>query len=56
MIEKEATAVKHKDFIVVLYLTVMHSNKAEEWAHLLRNPSFIRESNLSGICLHMGCN
>ncbi len=29
MIEKEATAVKHKDFIVALYLTGMHGNKAK---------------------------
>ncbi len=30
MIETEATELKHKDFIVALYLTGMHDNKAEE--------------------------
>ncbi len=56
MIEKEATAVKHKDFVVALYLMGMHSNKAKELACLLRNLSCIRETNLSGMCLHVGHN
>ncbi len=30
MIEKEAMELKHKDFVVALYLTGMHNNKAEE--------------------------
>ncbi len=54
MIEKEAVAVKHKNFIIALYLTGMHSNKAKEQAHLLKNLFCIRESNFSGMHLHMG--
>ncbi len=30
MIEKEAVELKHKDFVVALYLMGMHSNKAKE--------------------------
>ncbi len=29
MIEKEAAELKHKDFVVAVYLMGMHSNKAE---------------------------
>ena len=29
IIEKEAMELKHKDFVNALYLTAMHSNKAE---------------------------
>ncbi len=54
MIEKEATAVKYKDFVIALYLMGMHSNKVKEQARLLRNPLCIGESNLSGMRLHMG--
>ncbi len=54
MIEKEATALKYKDFVIALYLTGMHGNKAKEWARLLRDPFCIRESNCSGMRLHAG--
>ncbi len=30
MIEKEAMELKHKDFVIALYLTGMHDNEAEE--------------------------
>ena len=30
MIETEATELKHKDFVVALYLMGMHDNRAEE--------------------------
>ncbi len=30
MIENEATELKHKDFVVTLYLMGMHGSKAEE--------------------------
>ncbi len=29
MIEKEAVELKHKDFVIALYLMSMHGNKAE---------------------------
>ncbi len=54
MIEKEATELKHKDFIVALYLTGMHDNKAEELTHLLNHLSAIENSTFSGICLYTG--
>ncbi len=34
IIEKEAAELKHKDFVVVLYLMSRHGNKAEELACL----------------------
>ncbi len=33
MIETEATELKHKDFVVALYLMGMHDNKAKEHTH-----------------------
>ncbi len=33
IIEKEAMELKHKDFIIALYLTAMHGNKAKELTH-----------------------
>ncbi len=53
MIEKEAVALKHKDFVFALYLMGMHSNKTKDWAHLLRNLFCIRKSKLSGMHLHV---
>ncbi len=50
MIEKEATELKHKDFVVALYLTGMHSNKAKGQARLLKNLFCSRELNFSGMC------
>ncbi len=36
MIEKEATELKHKDFVIALYLMGMHSNVAKGQACLLK--------------------
>lgn len=49
MIEKEAAELKHKDFVVALYLTGMHGNKAEELACLL-NHLFAVETSASVGC------
>ncbi len=46
MIEKEAMELKHKDFVVALYLMGMHDNKAEERAHLRQTSICSREFNL----------
>ncbi len=46
MIEKEATELKHKDFVVALYLTGMHDNKAEERAHSCKHLSAIENFNV----------
>ncbi len=54
MIEKEATKLKHKDFIVALYLMGMHGNKAEELARSLKHPSVIKNSTFSGMHLYTG--
>ncbi len=54
MIEKEATELKHKDFIVALYLMGMHNNKAKEWAHLCKHPSAVENSTFSGMHLYAG--
>ncbi len=54
MIEKEAAELKHKDFVIALYLTGRHSNKAEELACLQSNLFYNREFSLSGMCLHAG--
>ncbi len=54
MIEKEATELKHKNFIVALYLTGMHGNKAKEQAHLFKHLSAIEDSTFSGMCLYAG--
>ncbi len=48
MIEKEVTALKHKDFIIALYLTGMHGNKAKEQACLPRNPFALENTNSMG--------
>ncbi len=48
MIEKEATELKHKDFIVALYLMGMHGNKAKELAYSLKHLSAIGDSTVSG--------
>ena len=42
--EKEATELKHKDFVVALYLMGMHSNKAEGRARLPNHPFAIEDS------------
>ncbi len=52
MIKKEATELKHKDFVVTLYLTGMHSNKANEQAHSFKHLSAIEDSTFSGMCLY----
>ncbi len=54
MIETEATELKHKDFVVALYLTGMHDNKAEELACLLKHLSAIENSTFSGMHLYAG--
>ncbi len=54
MIETEATELKHKDFVVALYLTGMHDNKAEERAHLRKHPSAVENSTFSGMRLYAG--
>ncbi len=54
MIEKEATELKHKDFVVALYLTGMHDNKAKERAHLNKHPSAVENSTFSGMRLYAG--
>ncbi len=54
MIEKEATELKHKDFVVTLYLTGMHGNKAEELTHSCKHLSAIENSMFSGMCLYAG--
>ncbi len=54
MIEKEATELKHKDFIVALYLMGMHNNKAKERAHLRKHPSAVENSTFSGMHLYAG--
>ena len=45
MIETEATELKHKDFVVALYLTGMHDNRAEERAHSCKTSVCSREFN-----------
>ncbi len=52
---KEAAELKHKDFIIALYLTDIHSNKAEGQAHLLNN-SFALENSASMECTCMQCH
>ena len=42
--EKEATGLKHKDFVIALYLTGMHGNKAEGRARLPNHPFAIEDS------------
>ena len=42
--EKEATGLKDKDFVVALYLTGMHGNKAEGRARLPNHPFAIEDS------------
>ncbi len=54
MIEKEATGLKHKDFVMALYLTGMHDNKAEEQAHLNKHPSAVENPTFSGMHLYAG--
>ncbi len=54
MVETEATELKHKDFIVALYLTGMHDSKAKERARSCKHPSAVEESTFSGMCLHTG--
>ena len=44
MIEKEAAELKHKDFVVALYLMGMHSNKTKELACLLNHLSAVENS------------
>ncbi len=44
IIEKEATELKHKDFIIALYLMGMHSNKAEGRASLPNHLFAIEDS------------
>ncbi len=54
MIETEAMELKHKDFIVALYLMGMHDNKAKELACLLKHLPAIENSTFSGMCLYTG--
>ncbi len=54
MIEKEAMELKHEDFVIALYLTGMHGNKAEERAHLRKYPSAVENSTFSGMRLYAG--
>ncbi len=54
MIEKEATELKHKDFIIALYLMGMHGNKAEELARSFNHLSAIENSTFSGMHLYAG--
>ncbi len=54
MIEKEAMELKHKDFIVALYLMGMHNNEAEELTRLLNHLSAIENSTFSGMHLYTG--
>ncbi len=54
MIETEAMELKHKDFVVALYLMGMHGNKAEEQACLRKHLSAIENSTFSGMCLYTG--
>ncbi len=57
MIETEATELKHKDFVVALYLTGMHDNEAEERAHLRKYLSAVENSTFSGCaCMQAGTN
>ncbi len=49
MIEKNAAELKHKDFIIALYLMGMHNVKAKEQAHLLNN-LFALENSASVGC------
>ncbi len=44
MIEKEAAELKHKDFVIALYLMGMHGNKAEGRANLLNHPCAVENS------------
>ncbi|KAK0235750.1 hypothetical protein EDD85DRAFT_791187 [Armillaria nabsnona] len=50
MIEKEAVESKPEDFVMVLYLMSMHSNKAEELA-CLQNHLFAVEHSASVGCI-----
>ncbi len=52
MIETEAMELKHKDFVVALYLMGMHDNKAEELTRLLKHLPAI-ENQLSVGCACM---
>ncbi len=54
MIETEATELKHKDFVVALYLTGMHNNKAKELARSCKHLSAIENSTFSGMHLYAG--
>ncbi len=54
MIEKEVTELKHKDFVVALYLIGMHDNKAKELARSLNHLSAIKNSTFSGMHLYAG--
>ncbi len=44
MIETEAAELKHKDFVIALYLMGMHGNKAEELACLQNHPFAVENS------------
>ncbi len=54
MIETEATELKHKDFVVALYLMGMHDNKAKELTCSHKHLSAIENSTFSGMCLYTG--
>ncbi len=54
MIEKEAMELKHKDFIVALYLMGMHGNKAKELARSCKHLSAIENSMFCGMHLYAG--
>ncbi len=54
MIETEAAELKHKDFVVALYLIGMHVNKAKGWASLLNHPFAIENSTSVGCACMRG--
>ncbi len=55
--EKEATELKHKDFVVALYLTSMHGNKAEGRARLPNHLFAIEDSARVGCaCMQAEAN
>ncbi len=54
MIETEAMELKPKDFVVALYLTGMHNNKAKEQANSRKHLSAVENSTFSGMRLYAG--
>ncbi len=54
MIETEAMELKHKNFVVALYLTGMHNNKAEERTRSSKHLYAIENPTVSGMRLYAG--